>query len=115
MAVVPHDVDLPVLGDHFCSDADQTCGASYGAVSPDRTKRRPATGTATLASVPAPSLSPPKLRPGSYFMEWLHDRRLVFIRAKVRSTPRHPRTSGMFHVKHAPVARSRDRESPPSR
>ena len=58
------------------ADADQVCGASYGAVSPERTNRRNGyrhrdfdtrAGTVDVAI--------PKLRQGSYFPEWLLERR----------------------------------------
>uniref|UniRef100_UPI001FAA4FE4 transposase n=1 Tax=Microbacterium sp. SS28 TaxID=2919948 RepID=UPI001FAA4FE4 len=58
------------------ADADQVCGASYGTVSEDRVNRRNGyrhrdfdtrAGTVDVAI--------PKLRQGSYFPEWLLERR----------------------------------------
>src|SRR6478736_6499491 len=58
------------------ADADQVCGASYGTSSPERTNRRNGyrhrdfdtrAGTVDVAI--------PKLRQGSYFPEWLLERR----------------------------------------
>ena len=58
------------------ADADQVCGASYGTVSDDRTNRRNGyrhrdfdTRTGTL------DVKIPKLRQGTYFPEWLLERR----------------------------------------
>jgi putative transposase len=58
------------------ADADAVCGAAYGQVSPDRTNRRNGyrarefdTRTGTL------DLAVPKLRTGTYFPEWLLERR----------------------------------------
>jgi len=58
------------------AQADAVCGAAYGEVSPDRTNRRNGyrarefdTRTGTL------ELSIPKLREGTYFPEWLLERR----------------------------------------
>jgi putative transposase len=58
------------------AQADAVCGAAYGEVSPDRTNRRNGyrarefdTRAGTLA------LSIPKLREGTYFPEWLLERR----------------------------------------
>ena len=58
------------------ADADAVCGAAYGQVSPDRTHRRNGyrarefdTRTGTL------DLAVPKLRTGTYFPEWLLERR----------------------------------------
>jgi transposase-like protein len=58
------------------ADADTVCGAAYGQASPDRTNRRNGyrgrdfdTRAGTL------DLAVPKLRTGSYFPEWLLERR----------------------------------------
>jgi len=58
------------------AEADAVCGAAYGQVSPDRTNRRNGyrdrefdTRAGTL------ELAVPKLRAGSYFPEWLLERR----------------------------------------
>jgi transposase-like protein len=58
------------------AEADAVCGAAYGTSSPDRTNRRNGyrhrdfdTRTGTL------DLEVPKLRTGSYFPEWLLERR----------------------------------------
>ncbi|MDP1877890.1 MAG: IS256 family transposase [Actinomycetota bacterium] len=58
------------------AEADAVCGAAYGTQSPDRTNRRNGyrarefdTRTGTL------DLAVPKLRAGSYFPEWLLERR----------------------------------------
>jgi len=58
------------------AEADAVCGAAYGQVSPDRTNRRNGyrarefdTRTGTL------EIAIPKLREGSYFPEWLLERR----------------------------------------
>lgn len=58
------------------ADADAVCGAAYGTQSPDRTNRRNGyrarefdTRTGTL------DLAVPKLRTGTYFPEWLLERR----------------------------------------
>ncbi|MGC5225401.1 IS256 family transposase [Micromonospora sp. DT81.3] len=97
MTVAPHDIDpARFLEEHLAqaspdllrqmlstfvntllsADADQVCGASYGMASPDRTNRRNGyrhrdfdtrTGTVDVAI--------PKLRQGSYFPEWLLERR----------------------------------------
>jgi transposase-like protein len=97
MTAAPHDIDpARFLGEHLAqaspdllremlttfintllsADADQVCGASYGMTSPDRTNRRNGYrhrdfdtrgGTVDVAI--------PKLRQGSYFPEWLLERR----------------------------------------
>ena len=58
------------------ADADQVCGASYGTVSDDRTNRRNGyrhrdfdTRAGTI------DVKIPKLRQGTYFPEWLLERR----------------------------------------
>jgi putative transposase len=58
------------------AEADAVCGAAYGTVSPDRTNRRNGyrpreydTRAGTLG------LAVPKLRTGTYFPEWLLERR----------------------------------------
>ena len=58
------------------AEADAVCGAAYGTVSPDRVNRRNGyrarefdTRAGTL------ELAVPKLREGSYFPEWLLERR----------------------------------------
>ena len=58
------------------AEADAVCGAAYGQTSPDRTNRRNGyrgrdfdTRAGTL------DLAVPKLRTGSYFLEWLLERR----------------------------------------
>jgi transposase-like protein len=58
------------------ADADQVCGASYGVISDDRTNRRNGyrhrdfdTRTGTI------DVKIPKLRQGTYFPEWLLERR----------------------------------------
>jgi transposase-like protein len=58
------------------AEADSVCGAEYGAISPDRTNRRNGyrhrdfdTRAGTL------EVAIPKLRQGSYFPEWLLERR----------------------------------------
>lgn len=97
MTVAPHDIDpARFLEDHLAqaspdllremlgtfinqllsADADQVCGASYGAVSDDRVNRRNGyrhrdfdTRAGTL------DVKIPKLRQGTYFPEWLLERR----------------------------------------
>src|SRR5918993_4852558 len=58
------------------AEADAVCGAAYGAASPDRTNRRNGyrprefdTRAGTL------ELAIPRLRAGSYFPDWLLERR----------------------------------------
>src|SRR6476660_1139058 len=58
------------------AEADSVCGAEYGATNPDRTNRRNGyrhrdfdTRAGTL------DVAIPKLRQGSYFPEWLLERR----------------------------------------
>jgi putative transposase len=82
------------------TEADAVCGAAYGVSSPERTNRRNGyrprdfdTRTGTL------ELEIPKLRAGTYFPEWLLERRK---RAEPRSplcrsrhgTPSRPETTG---------------------
>ncbi|RFA17620.1 IS256 family transposase [Subtercola boreus] len=97
MTVAPHDIDpARFLHEHLAQaspdllremltsfinallsgDVDQVCGASYGAVSSDRTNRRNGyrhrdfdTRAGTL------DVAIPKLRSGTYFPEWLLERR----------------------------------------
>lgn len=64
------------------AEADAVCGAAYGTISPDRVNRRNGyrqrefdTRTGTL------DLQVPKLRQGSYFPEWLLERRKRAVRA----------------------------------
>jgi putative transposase len=72
------------------AEADAVCGAAYGQASPDRTNRRNGyrhrdfdTRTGTL------DVAIPKLRTGSYFPEWLLERRKRAQRAltSVVATP----------------------------
>ena len=97
MTVAPHDIDpARFLEDHLAqaspdllremlgtfinqllsADADQVCGAAYGTISDDRINRRngyrhrdfdPRAGTIDVKI--------PKLRQGTYFPEWLLERR----------------------------------------
>ena len=97
MTVAPHDIDpARFLEDHLAqaspdllremlgtfinqllsADADQVCGASYGTISDDRVNRRNGyrhrdfdTRAGTL------DVKIPKLRSGTYFPEWLLERR----------------------------------------
>ncbi|MBO1737227.1 IS256 family transposase [Leifsonia sp. TF02-11] len=97
MTVAPHDIDpARFLEDHLAqaspdllremlgtfinqllsADADQVCGAAYGTVSSDRVNRRNGyrhrdfdTRTGTI------DVKIPKLRQGTYFPEWLLERR----------------------------------------
>ena len=97
MTVAPHDIDpARFLEDHLAqaspdllremlgtfinqllsADADQVCGAAYGTISDDRINRRNGyrhrdfdTRTGTI------DVKIPKLRQGTYFPEWLLERR----------------------------------------
>jgi putative transposase len=97
MTVAPHDIDpARFLEDHLAqaspdllremlgtfinqllsADADQVCGASYGTISDDRVNRRNGyrhrdfdTRAGTI------DVKIPKLRQGTYFPEWLLERR----------------------------------------
>ena len=97
MTVAPHDIDpARFLEDHLAqaspdllremlgtfinqllsADADQVCGAAYGTISDDRVNRRNGyrsrafdTRTGTI------DVKIPKLRSGTYFPEWLLERR----------------------------------------
>jgi putative transposase len=58
------------------AEADVVCGAAYGTTSPDRTNRRNGyRGREFDTRAGSLDLSVPKLRQGSYFPEWLLERR----------------------------------------
>lgn len=67
------------------ADADEVCGAPYGAVSPDRVNRRNGYRTRRWDTrVGTIDLRIPKLREGSYFPDWLLDARTRAERAFVQ-------------------------------
>ena len=67
------------------ADADETCGAPYGTVSPDRVNRRNGYRTRRWDTrVGTIDLRIPKLREGSYFPDWLLDARTRAERAFVQ-------------------------------
>jgi putative transposase len=67
------------------ADADETCGAPYGVVSPDRVNRRNGYRTRRWDTrVGSIDLKIPKLREGSYFPDWLLDARTRAERAFVQ-------------------------------
>ena len=97
MTVAPHDIDpARFLEDHLAqaspdllremlgafinqllsADADQVCGATYGTISDDRTNRRNGYRTRGFDTRAGTlDVKIPKLRQGSYFPEWLLERR----------------------------------------
>jgi transposase-like protein len=97
MTVAPHDIDpARFLEDHLAqaspdllremlgafinqllsADADQVCGAAYGTISEDRTNRRNGYRTRGFDTRAGTiDVKIPKLRQGSYFPEWLLERR----------------------------------------
>ena len=67
------------------ADADETCGAPYGVVSPDRVNRRNGYRTRRWDTrVGTIDLKIPKLREGTYFPDWLLDARTRAERAFVQ-------------------------------
>jgi transposase-like protein len=67
------------------ADADETCGAPYGTVSPDRVNRRNGYRTRRWDTrVGTIDLKIPKLREGTYFPDWLLDARTRAERAFVQ-------------------------------
>jgi transposase-like protein len=65
-----------VINALLSADADSVCGADYGVVSPDRVNSRNGYRTRELDSrVGTFDVAIPKLRSGSYFPEWLMERR----------------------------------------
>lgn len=67
------------------ADADETCGAPYGVVSPDRVNRRNGYRTRRWDTrVGSIDLKIPKLREGTYFPDWLLDARTRAERAFVQ-------------------------------
>ena len=97
MTVAPHDIDpARFLEDHLAqaspdllrqmlgtfinqllsADADQVCGASYGTISDDRVNRRNGYRTRPFDTRAGTlDVKIPKLRQGTYFPEWLLERR----------------------------------------
>ena len=97
MTVAPHDIDpARFLEDHLAqaspdllremlgtfinqllsADADQVCGASYGTISDDRINRRNGYRTRAFDTRAGTlDVKIPKLRQGTYFPEWLLERR----------------------------------------
>lgn len=67
------------------ADADETCGAPYGVVSPDRVNRRNGYRTRRWDTrVGSIDLKIPKLREGTYFPDWLLDARTRAERAFIQ-------------------------------
>ena len=65
-----------VINSLLSADADAVCGAEYGVISPDRVNSRNGYRHRELDTrVGTIDVAVPKLRSGSYFPEWLLERR----------------------------------------
>ncbi|MEO7125201.1 MAG: transposase, partial [Nakamurella sp.] len=74
--VLMHQLLATVINALLSADADSVCGVGYGVVSPDRVNSRSGYRTRELDSrVGTFDVAIPKLRSGSYFPEWLLERR----------------------------------------
>jgi len=132
MTVAPHDIDpARFLEDHLAqaspdllremlgtfinqllsADADQVCGAAYGTISDDRVNRRNGYRTRGFDTRAGTiDVKIPKLRQGTYFPEWLLERRRR-VDAAAHAVDDAPKWDGTWEL----AIVSMDRRSPADR